>query len=355
MSAIGSRCRGVRYGLLVLVVAIGSNVAHATAQPGKVADAYREVRGSVVKVVVRGLRFEEGPAGIQVTPTAGGGSGFAVGRGLVVTNYHVIEEATEIEVGLRGERAARARLVGTAPGFDLALLRVPFDEEDLPPIRIRPGPGIEVGDSVVAVSHPLGLEHSISVGVVSGLKREIPGTDLGSSLIQFDAAINPGQSGGPLVDLEGRVIGMTTAKILGAEAIGFAIPVDVIMAIVPDLQHMGHPFQPQIGISGVTVTRELAMLFGIPVDWGLLVERVEEESVGERAGLRHGQRIVHLGGHSFVLGGDVIVAVEGELVRGPSDLTRILITAEPGESIQLEVVGIEGHRTVDLEVPRMSH
>lgn len=337
-----------------LAVSVPVLAADASAE-AELTAAYREVARSVAMVVVRGVRPTLDPPGPMLARTEWSGSGFAIQPGLVVTNYHVIEHAMAIEVHLRNGRSARARVVGTAPGLDLALLAVGFDEEDLAPVSVQSGARLEIGQTVVAVSHPLGLQHSVSAGVVSGLRRELPGTELGANLIQFDAAINPGQSGGPLVDTDGRVVGVTTAKVLEAEGIGLAIPIDVVEAVVPDLVRMGHPLRHQVGISGVTIDPDLAVLFDIPVDWGFLVERVEEGSLAEGIGLRHEERIVHLGGHSFVLGGDIIVAIGDELIRGPGDLLRILSTLREGETLQLEVLGATGHRTVALELPPMEH
>lgn len=344
----------VLLGAWALAVSAPALAADASAGPD-LTTAYREVARSVAMVVVRGVRPPVDLSGPGRARTEWSGSGFAIQTGLVVTNYHVIEHAMAIEVHLRNGRSTRARVVGTAPGLDLALLAVGFDEEDLAPVSVQSGTRLEIGQTVVAVSHPLGLQHSVSAGVVSGLRRELPGTELGSNLIQFDAAINPGQSGGPLVDTDGRVVGVTTAKILEAEGIGLAIPIGVVEAVVPDLVRMGHPLRHQVGISGVTVNPDLAVLFDIPVDWGFLVEHVEEGSLAEGVGLQHGDRIVHLGGHSFVLGGDIIVAIGEELIRGPGDLLRILSTLREGETLELEVLGATGHRSVALELPPMDH
>jgi S1-C subfamily serine protease len=205
------------------------------------------------------------------------------------------------------------------------------------------------------VSNPLGLQHSVSRGVVSGLQREISGLEIGARLIQFDASINEGQSGGPLVDSRGSVVGVTTFKILGAEAIGFAIPIDLVRQTISDLERMGHPFRPEIGFSGTGVDPSLASLFELPVVWGVLVEQVEDDSVAERAGLRAGHRIVTLHDKDYVLGGDIIVAVDDAPIVGPTGLIDSFLNARPGQVLELEVV--RGNKTVRIEltVPEMVH
>jgi S1-C subfamily serine protease len=185
------------------------------------------------------------------------------------------------------------------------------------------------------VSNPLGLQHSVSRGVVSGLQREISGLEIGARLIQFDASINEGQSGGPLVDSRGSVVGVTTFKILGAEAIGFAIPIDLVRQTISDLERMGHPFRPEIGFSGTGVDPSLASLFELPVVWGVLVEQVEDKD--------------------YVLGGDIIVAVDDAPIVGPTGLIDSFLNARPGQVLELEVV--RGNKTVRIEltVPEMVH
>lgn len=283
------------------------------------------------------------------------GSGFSIAPGLIVTNYHVIQDATRIEVVLRNRDISSATIVGTAPGYDLALLRVPFGVDQLPTAPLGSAEGLRLGQTVLTVSNPLGLQHSVSRGVISGLRREIPGLEFGSRLIQFDASINEGQSGGPLIDADGRVIGVTTFKILGAEAIGFALPIDLAVKTIPDLERMGHPFRPNLGISGTEVDPSLAALFDLPVSWGVLVEVVEHESVADEAGIRAGHRIVPLRGRDYVLGGDIIVAVDGRPVRGAAGLMDALLNAGPAQILKLELVRGGERLSIPLAVPEMEH
>jgi 2-alkenal reductase len=327
-------------------------VTALTADEASTIAAHERVSRSVVLIVVRGVESAESgdPSEVAVT-----GSGFAIEPGIVVTNYHVVERATTIEVLLQDGDEADAVIIGTAPGFDLALLRVPFDPERLPVAPLGKGVDLRMGQKVLTVSHPLGLWHSLTVGIISGLHRELPGLELGPSLIQFDAPLNPGQSGGPLVDSDGRVVGVTTAKIRGAEAMGLAIPVDIVTRILPDLKEMGHAFRPQVGFSGISVTPDLAKLFDLPAQRGVLVEGVKPESAAEESGLLAGRRHVALRGRDYVLGGDIILAANGEPVRSAEDLMLRFLAARPGETMELSIVGPRGRRKVSLVVPGMAH
>jgi S1-C subfamily serine protease len=316
-------------------------------------DVYEALLPSVVTIVAETITEAGSPLGTQAAVSLG--SGFAIEAGLVVTNYHVIDSARRILVVLHDGRREIAGVVGTAPGFDLAVLRVPFSAEELLPAPLGTVSDLRVGQKVLTVSSPLGLHHSVTVGVVSSLYRELPGLDLGPNLIQFDAPLNRGQSGGPLADSDGRVIGVTTAKVEQAEAIGFAIPVDVVANILPDLTSMGHAFQPQLGFSGTTVTPELAALFDLPAEHGVLVESTVEGSVAWRAGLRPGARRVYLGRRDYILGGDILVALNGVPIRGTGDLVRRLLASRPGERLVLTVTDGLPPRSVEVIVPEMVH
>lgn len=344
----------MRCGVLgaLAVVALASPARALTAEESNTIAAHDKVANSVVLVVVRGLDPQADDPNRLTLVT---GSGFAIEPGLVVTNYHVIETATSIDVVLSTGESERASIVGTAPGFDIALLAVSPDESRLPPAPLGTSVDLRVGQKVLACSHPLGLQHSMSMGIVSGLNRELPGLELGPSVIQFDAALNPGQSGGPLVDSDGRVVGVTAAKISAAESIGYAIPVDIVTRILPDLKAMGHPFRPQVGLQGIGVDPDLARLLDLPAERGFLVEGVDPGSVAESAGLTAGHRHVRVGRHEYVLGGDVIVAVNGLPVSGGDELNLRFLSARSGDTLAIAVVGPEGRRVLELPIPAMKH
>ena len=337
--------------ILVLLGACPSALA-LTADELTNITAHERVARSVVLILVRGVDFGATQSSPEIRVT---GSGFAIEPELVVTNYHVVEKAARIEIVLQGGDHADAVVVGTAPSFDLALLRVPIGPDRLPPATIGLGLDLRIGQKILAVSNAFGIWHSLSVGVVSGVRRELPGLDIGASLIQFDAALNPGQSGGPLVDSDGRVVGVTTAKILRAEAIGFAIPVEIVTHVLPDLKEMGHPFRPQLGYKGTTVDADLATLFDLPARNGVMVEEVDPGSLAEKIGLTPGRRRVELGGREYLLGGDIIVSIGDAPIQGNEDLVLRVLTSRPGEKLALTVVNASGRRTVNLIIPSMTH
>ncbi len=341
---------------LVLVLLATANVAIAHEglnEEQKLVEAVAAVTPSVVLVSVEGMRFDRATSSLlEVRAT---GSGFSISPGEVVTNYHVIEHARRIRVTTAEGQSVQARIVGTAPEFDLALLSVPLRIDSLSPLEMHAGDLVRTGQTVLAVSYPFGLQSSVSRGSVSGLGREIPGLEVGPNMIQFDATINPGQSGGPLVDVDGHLLGVTTAKMRGAEAMGFAIPTEILQRVVPDLREMGHPFRPNLGFSGTTVDRDVAALLGLPAEWGVLVESVKPGSVASDIGLEGGHRHLELGGRRWALGGDIIVGFDEIPVESAFDLDRLLLAARPGQRVEISIVGPTGHKKIELVVPEMRH
>jgi len=338
---------------LLLTLSLPHAAIALTAEEQQNIHAHDRIAASVVQILVQGVAVDV-KAGrqhlVRVT-----GSGFAVAPGRVVTNYHVVEDARRIRVALHDDTLVDASIIGTAPGYDLALIKVDVDADRLPPAPLGTSTGLQVAQRVMAVSNPMGLNHSVSVGVISGLHRELPKLEIGQRLIQFDAAINPGQSGGPLVDSEGAVIGVTTAKVAAAEAIGFAIPIDLVKRTLPDLVRMGHPFRPSIGFVATPVSPDIARLFELPAIHGVLVAKVKPKSPAAKAGLRPGHRIVTLADTDIVLGGDIITAANGEPISSPDDLADLLLRSRPGDRLTLTVVNGDGRRDVTLTVPAMHH
>jgi S1-C subfamily serine protease len=298
---------------------------------------FAEASHGVVHVEARATaesRFEE-----RVIE-AGTGSGFVIdSKGRVLTSYHVVEGKNEIDVVLGSGHRLAARLLGTAPQLDLALLELDAAPEELVPLALGDSRSLQVGQKVLAIGNPFGLHNTLTVGVVSALGRSVPGAsvELEEALIQIDAAINPGNSGGPLLDSRGTVVGINA---IGSEAqnVGFAVPAHLARRVVADLIEMGHPYRPQLGFGGVDVTPPIAVLFGLPVDRGVLVGDVLPRSPGAVAGLRAGDRIVVSGDELYVLGGDIITAVNGEPVQGAATVARALLEARPGDLLRLEVV-----------------
>jgi S1-C subfamily serine protease len=267
----------------------------------------------------------------------GTGSGFIWDdEGHVVTNYHVVEGAQEAFVTLADKRSYPARLVGASAEHDLAVLRidVPFDRP--PPVPIGTSADLRVGQSVLAIGNPFGLDYTLTTGVISALERTIEGRRGGAidNLIQTDAAINPGNSGGPLIDSAGRLIGINTAIFSpsGAYAgIGFAVPVDTVNKVVPRLIEYGAYVRPSLGISANDDLSD-RFLSGFGVE-GVLILRVVAGSPAARAGLRPTQ-VTEGGG---IVLGDVIQAVDGRAVQRFDDLSSTLDEYDVGDTVTLAV------------------
>lgn len=285
------------------------------------------------------------------------GSGFFVDRdGRVLTNAHVIDGKNEIDLVLGSGRRLTARLVGTAPQLDVAVLQADVPAGELHPLPLGDSRSLQIGQKVLAIGNPFGLHNTLTVGVVSALNRSVAGTavELRDALIQTDAAINPGNSGGPLLDSAGEVVGINTLG-TDAQGLGFAIPISLVRRVMEDLVVMGHPYRPQLGFSGVEVTPALAKLFGLAAQRGYLVQEVLPASPAALAGLRAGGRVVVTGDRVYVLGGDIVITANGTPVDDAGDLARLFLELRPGELLRLEVER-EGQRlevVIPLEAMRM--
>jgi S1-C subfamily serine protease len=257
---------------------------------------------------------------------------------------------------LSSGRSFKARLIGTAPAFDIALLKVEGAEEtDFSPLPLADSDKLEVGQKVVAIGNPLGLHNTLTTGVLSGLSRDIPGAPagLGRALLQTDAAINPGNSGGPLLDSSGGVIGLNAVVAQGGQNIGFAIPINFVKTILPELMNMGHVYRPALGFSTLPIPARMATLLGVAVQSGLLIQEVAPGSPASIAGLQEGSRLVPLNDTVYVLGGDIITAVNGKPVASLNDLNAVLLGLKPGDRIQLSVARDSERRTLVLTLPPM--
>jgi S1-C subfamily serine protease len=278
------------------------------------------------------LKYED------ITPKSGAGTGFFFDReGHILTNFHVIEESNQIEVVITDGRRLKARLVGTAPGMDLAVLAVEVPESDITPLSFGDSDSLAIGQKVLAVGHPLALHNTLTVGIVSSTRRTLDAlsTELEDSIIQTDTAINPGNSGGPLLNSQGEVVGIVTAMAGDAQNIGFAIPSNFAQRVIPDLLRMGHPYRPALGFAGLPLDRYLADMFGIPLQEGFLVEEVSFGGPADAAGLRGGERAVTVGERTIVLGGDIITAVNGKKVKTMGEIARALLGGRPGQTVTL--------------------
>ena len=260
------------------------------------------------------------------------GTGFVIDEeGNILTNAHVVENATNVTVSFSDERSARAEVRGRDRSSDLALLKVDPEDLDLRPLQLGSSRDVKVGDPTVAIGNPFGLERTLTTGVVSALQRRLDAPDgfTISNVIQTDAAINPGNSGGPLIDAAGRVIGINSAIRTGEAGggsigIGFAVPIDRAKQVLPTLRKGDDVERAYLGVSSATVTPAL----NLRVERGAIVQDVTPLSPADEAGLRPG---------------DVIVELDGQPVRSTDDVSRIVDAAEPGDEVGIEVVR-EGRR-----------
>ena len=308
---------------------------------------FEEARASVVYITTLVSRTDFFTLKVFEIPQ-GTGSGFIWDEaGHIVTNFHVIYEAQNVQVTLSDRSIFKAEVVGTAPDKDLAILRIKAPREKLPPIRIGTSSDLKVGQSVFAIGNPFGLDQTLTTGIISALGREIESLTRRpiQGVIQTDAAINPGNSGGPLLDSAGRLIGVNTAiySPSGAYAgVGFAVPIDTVNWIVPQLIAYGRVIQPGLGIQVVedSVARQVG------IDEGVLILDVDSRGAAARAGMMPTR---YDGGGNVVLG-DIIVAIDGQSVKTSSDLYRILDRYRVGDEVRVDVIRDGRKRTFSVKL-----
>jgi S1-C subfamily serine protease len=287
------------------------------------------------------------------------GSGFVIdGEGHILTNNHVIEGAEKVTVKLGdSEKSLSAEVVGTDPGTDIALLEVDAPAKELHPLTLGRSGEVEVGDPVVAIGNPFGLDRTVTSGIISALQRQIqaPNGFSINHVIQTDAAINPGNSGGPLINAEGQVIGINSQIATGGGGngnvgIGFAIPIDTIRAEIEQLKTNGEVEHAFLGVSGGTVTPELAKALNLPVTEGVIVQTVVKDGPADKAGLEAGNTSATIAGQEVRLGGDIITEANGKKVKSMDELIETLQDSKPGDKLELKLFhdGDEKTATVTL-------
>ncbi len=348
------------------------------AQQGTLEEIYTRVNPSVVNVQVivpasaGSLQLPDGstnpfgqdPANPQSSnPVQQAlGSGFILDtNGYIVTNNHVVDGASQVTVNFSDGSSYPATVVGKDVNSDLAVIKVEAPADLLKPVTLADSDQLKVGQMAIAIGNPYGLEGTMTVGIISALGRSLP-VDMqsasGSSytipdVIQTDAPINPGNSGGVLLDDLGQVIGVTSAieSASGANAgIGFAIPVNIVQKIIPELMKNGSYQHPYLGISGVTLSSAMAQEMGLSTDQrGILVETVTAGSPAEKAGLKASEQQVQIDGTDFNVGGDVITAVDGQAVKRFDDLVSYLFASTTvGQTIKLDILRDGKEKTLDL-------
>lgn len=269
------------------------------------------------------------------------GSGFVYdAKGLIVTNSHVAFGRQTLYVSLDDGTVVQARLLGADPIFDIAVLQIPEpDKSKLVAAALGNSENLRVGENVIAIGNPLGLDQTVTRGIISGVNRILPETPLSLSepLIQTDTPINPGNSGGPLLNLCGEVIGMNTAIVPDAQNIGFAIPSNLIQSVVPALIRDGRVIRPWVGFHGSIIGADLRKVLKLPLADGLLVEVVEPGSPAAAAGMRGGDIEFTLGTTSLLLGGDIVVGINGASATDEKKLSSVMRSLKVGSTLKLSV------------------
>jgi S1-C subfamily serine protease len=273
------------------------------------------------------------------------GSGFVIDKaGHIVTNYHVVEGANEVTVSFSNRDTVKAEVVGTDPSTDLAVLRVDTSAAALTPLPLGDSDAVRVGDPVVAIGNPFGLDRTVTSGIVSALQRLItaPNQFAIDHVIQTDAPINHGNSGGPLLSSRGQVIGVNTQIETGDTAtgnvgIGFSVPSNTVKDVVAQILRTGRVDHAYLGISGQAVTPDVADKYNLAVKKGVVVESVTQDSGADEAGLKGGKTQVVVAGETFVLGGDIIVSFGGKRISSIEQLRDAVAAHKPGDKVKVVI------------------
>ncbi len=349
-------CRWLAALALVLAcAATGPSGAGGEARAGACAEPLPDMFDRVSPAVVSISATSINPYRLSERVSHVVGSGVLVDAdGLVLTNSHVAYGRQSITVTLDDGRRLSARLIGADPIFDLALLRIaPPPSERLATVALGDSDRVRVGDDVVAIGNPIGLDQTLTRGIVSGMNRVLPETPFSAlePLIQTDASINPGNSGGPLLNRCGEVIGINTAVMTDAQNIGFAVPSNLARTTMGALLANGRVIRPWLGFHGQLVTGELKELIKIPLVDGLLVEVIEPGSPAETARLQGGRIELEIDSRAYLLGGDVVTAIDGRALDSPASLAEAMRGLAVGESVRLSVFRDGNRREVVYTLP----
>jgi S1-C subfamily serine protease len=321
-----------------------------------VRDVYRRDAPGVVFVRARALAgtaspFDSGASSTEEDDVSTG-SGFVIDDdGHVCTNAHVVAGATEVRVTVSGDRSVPAKVIGKDLSTDVALLKIDPDGLDLRALELGDSDTVEVGDPTIAIGNPYGLDRTLTTGVISAKQRRITAPDGFSikDVIQTDAALNPGNSGGPLLDARGRVIGMNSQLAVREGAgIGFAVPINTVEKVVEELRETGRVRHAYLGVRGRTIDDALGGV-ALPARSGVLVEKVEAGSPAARAGLKGG-KVPSGAENGIALGGDVIVEVDGTEVASSGQLAAVVEDHDPGDEVEVKVVRDDGTKTLEVRL-----
>jgi S1-C subfamily serine protease len=320
-------------------------------------EIYKRDGPGVVFISAEVTTQQESPFGLpQEQRGQATGSGFVIDeQGHVLTNAHVVEGASKIEVAFGDRNSVDAKLLGSDASTDVALLKVKASKKVLKPLNLGDSSKLEVGDSVVAIGNPFGLDRTVTTGIVSALQRklEAPNGFTIDNVIQTDAAINPGNSGGPLLDSLGRVIGINSQIATGGGGggsigIGFAVPINTAKKISDQLKEKGRVEHAFLGVTGLAITKSMAENLNLPTAEGVLVQQTSGPA--RKAGVKGGDTPVSIGGADILLGGDVLVAIDGKKVRSMDDVIGVVSSKKPGSEVTLELRRGDQKRSVKVKL-----
>lgn len=312
-------------------------------------EVYKKGTPSVVNITSTAVAFDffYGPV-----PQEGQGSGFLIDKeGHILTNYHVIANAREVEVTLYNKKKYKATVIGRDRAHDLAVIQI--KAPGLVPATLGDSKVLVVGQNVYAIGNPFGLSGTMTRGIISSLRpiRTPQGAEIDEA-IQTDAAINPGNSGGPLLNARAEVIGINSMIATGGSnqsaGIGFAIPINTAKAVINDLITIGRVRRPSLGVRSLPIGPELAQEMGLPADYGVLIVEALSGGAADRAGLRGGNQRAYIGNIPLMIGGDLIIAIDGEQIADQQDLSNAMNRHKAGDTVTVTVY--RGKRKLDVKV-----
>jgi serine protease Do len=343
--------KGYLFSILVasIITAIGMTPAMGSSDCDEpMPELFERVSPSVVSISALALD----PFKISGRISTAVGSGFIIDdEGLVLTNSHVVFDRQAIIVTLDDGSKVEAKLLGADPIFDLAVLRIPVPLEGHPMAVLGDSDSVRIGEEVIAIGNPFGLEQTLTRGVVSGLNRILAGSPLLTlPLIQTDASINPGNSGGPLLNRCGEVIGINTSILAEAQNIGFAIPINVAKSVIPELIEHGRLIRPWLGISGKLVKKELMQIINLPLVDGFLIETVDPGSPAQQAGMHGGDLPLTIAGTEILLDGDIVTEINGQAVDNEENLLKLIGSLKVGDKVRLTLFYKEETRSIELNL-----
>jgi len=338
--------------IIIALVLLGTVKPKASARSActeSVPEIFKKVSPSVVSISA--ISFDPFKTKDRLATSVG--SGFIISKeGVILTNSHLVFGHQTIDVILDSGFTTRAELVGVDPFLDLAVLRISVPVKNLPVAILGDSNKIQTGEDVLAIGNPFGLEQTLTKGIISGVNRSLSASPMSPELplIQTDAAVNPGNSGGPLVNGCGEVIGINTAMLGQGESINFAVPINMAKKVLPELLARGRVIRPWLGVGGKFIQKELGQVINLPLVDGFMVETVEPESPAEQADLNEGDLPVTLAGTEYLFGGDIIVAINGRVFSGRDELSKLVSSLRVGDKVRLTLYYGGEKREVEMQL-----